>query len=242
VIDVVAALAIVIVLIIGLRWLLKADPKVVARWLRYAAVGGLGLLAVFLAISGRGILDVPIGGLMVFLLRHWIARGLPGLDRMKAWLSGTQQAAGSSTIETAWLRMALDRSSGDLDGEVLQGRYRGARLSQLTMEQICDLLAECQPGDAQSARLIETYLDRVHGGWRDRRDSAGQGSGPSGGGASGRMTQEEAWQVLGLKPGAGPDEIREAHRRLMIKLHPDHGGSNYLASKINAARDTLLGA
>ncbi len=241
-IDVLVGVAILVVLILGIRWFLTADPKVVARWFRYGMVGGLALLAVFLAISGRGILDLPLGGLIVYLLRHWIARGLPGLDRMKAWLKGTPQAAGSSTIETPWLRMALDRASGDLDGEVLQGRYRGARLSQLRMEQIRDLLAECAAADAQSARLIETYLDRVHDGWRDRSDSAEQGSGQGGGGASARMTPDEAWQILGLKPGASPDEIREAHRRLMIKLHPDHGGSNYLASQINAARDILLGA
>ncbi len=57
----------------------------------------------------------------------------------------------------------------------------------------------------------------------------------------GHMTREEAYQVLGLKPGASVAEIRAAHHRLMRAAHPDVGGSDWLAARINQARDALLG-
>jgi hypothetical protein len=57
----------------------------------------------------------------------------------------------------------------------------------------------------------------------------------------GGMSREEAYQVLGLKPGASKAEIRAAHRRLMATAHPDKGGSDWIAARLNQARDTLLG-
>ena len=103
-------------------------------------------------------------------------------------------------------------------------------------------MRECRAEDEEGARLLEAYLDRIHPDWRD--ELAGErASGGAGGGtrpASGDMTVEEAYAILGVKPGATPEQIKEAHRRLMVKLHPDHGGSDYLATKINRARDVLL--
>jgi hypothetical protein len=75
--------------------------------------------------------------------------------------------------------------------------------------------------------------------WRagpDMDDDAGLGAAPS----SGAMTQKEAYEVLGLAPGASEAEIREAHRRLMKRMHPDAGGTAFLAGRINAAKDVLL--
>lgn len=233
-------LAIVLLLLLGGGWLfLTPNAKVPARALRYVAVGLLVLLGIILAISGRAFLDVPIGALIIWLARGWFARGFPGLSRLKAWLGGKPNPSGASVIETQWLRMTLDQATGTLDGVVLAGRFQGARLSQLTLTQLRALLDECGATDAQSARLVETYIDRTHSDWRERAKSEGQDRAhePATGAA---MTEAEAWQVLGLEPGESQDAIREAHRSLMMKLHPDHGGSTYLARQINAARDALL--
>jgi DnaJ domain len=227
----------VLILLVGGLWLFRAlDPKVLARAIRYAAVAALAVLAILLAISGRAFLDLPIGALIFLLLRGWFARGFPGISRLKAWLDGKPHQAGTSAIETKWLRMTLDRATGMLDGEVVAGRFQGAHLNQLGLGQLRALLAECEADDAQSARLVETYLDRVHPDWRAEQNDAAEP--PS---AGSPMTQAEAWQILGLEPGTDPEAIRAAHRKLMMKLHPDHGGSTYLARQINAARDVLLG-
>lgn len=69
---------------------------------------------------------------------------------------------------------------------------------------------------------------------------SGAGSGGRAGPRAGAMTRDEAFQVLGLKPGASEADIRAAHRRLMRGAHPDSGGSDWLASRINQARDMLL--
>ena len=66
-------------------------------------------------------------------------------------------------------------------------------------------------------------------------------SGESARGGSTKMTREEALEILDLQEGAGTDDIRGAHHRLMLKLHPDQGGSTFLASQINQAKDLLLG-
>lgn len=231
-------LALVLLLLLGLL-IFTPDVKVPAQAMRYAVVGALMLLGIILAISGRAFLDLPVGALIIWLVRGWFARGFPGLSKLKAWLDNKPNQSGAFTIETPWLHMTLDQATGALDGVVLAGRFQGARLSQLSVNQLRALLDECRATDAQSSRLVETYIDRRHNDWREqtRADGEDAARGPAKGAA---MAEAEAWQVLGLEPGASHDAIREAHRNLMMKLHPDHGGSTYLARQINAARDVLL--
>ena len=211
----------------------NADPARLARGLKVSGIVIAVLAVATLAVSGRlAALLMPLAMLMPLLIR---VRSV--LDRYRP-PSGGQ----SSTVETPFLRMNLDHDTGTMEGTILRGRFAGMRLEELAAADLLALLRECRAEDEEGARLLEAYLDRVRPDWRDelageRTAGAGRGNARS---TSGDMSVEEAYAILGLSPGADPDAIKEAHRRLMVKLHPDHGGSDYLATKINRARDVLL--
>jgi hypothetical protein len=165
------------------------------------------------------------------------------------WRAANGPAEGqTSEIETDWLRMRLDHDTGTMSGTVKRGRFAGQRLDELILADLVELLRECRVEDDSSAKLLETYLDRCFPGWRDGGRSGEERQERSSGGTGGRsrssaaMTKEEAYEVLGLQPGASEEEIRAAHKRLMMKLHPDQGGTTWLAARINLAKDTLLKA
>jgi hypothetical protein len=224
---------VMVALVYGLRWAAQANPATLARTLRYSAIAaaliGVGLL---LVIGRLGIFFL-IAGLLYPLWRGWRR------SRTAADIGGRQGR--SSSIETVYLSVTLDHDSGTVDGRIKAGRFKDRRLADLTRNDLVDLLAEVRASDPEGVAVLEAYLDRIHGaGWRS--GEAGEESRRSNGRAtSSAMTREEALEVLGLTPEATELEIREAHHRLMMKVHPDHGGSSYLAARLNQARDRLLG-
>lgn len=236
----VLGIAVVVGLVLVVRGLSGLDPKRAARFVFWAIVIVLGIGTVFLiAEAGAGPILMALGLLLPALVR-WRA-----VRRFFRNLGGP--SPGQSTgVETRFLRMSLDHDSGVLDGMVLEGQFRGRRLSELGSAQLSELLRECRVEDEQSATVLEAYLDRTYGAsWRGGEE-AEAGAGERGGRGSSpwhgdKMTREEAYEVLGLQHGATPDEIKKAHHELMKKYHPDQGGSNYLATKINQAKEVLLG-
>lgn len=219
------------VLILLARWFVNADPRALAQGLRIAAVAAGVLLLAFVLVSGRWNL-LPA---LLFTAVPWLSRmrGLAGA------FGGGPRPGQSSCVETRYLRMQLDHDSGEMGGEVLYGSFCGRRLGDMSFVEQVALLRECNAEDPQSARLLEAYMDRVHGtDWRQRA-GAGEERGAGGDGAA--MSREEAYQVLGLDPGASAEEIKAAYRRLISRIHPDTGGSAYLAAKLNQAREVLLG-
>ena len=111
-------------------------------------------------------------------------------------------------------------------------------LDDLPLDDLLALRAEVE-GDAESLALLDAYLDRRFPTWRETGEGD-VGAGQGGAAGSGAMDQQQAYEILGLAPGASPTEIREAHRRLMKRAHPDNGGSTFLAAKVNEAKDVLL--
>ncbi len=225
--------ALVFALLLG-RWMAGAQAATVARTLRWTLGIIVTIALLFVLWAGRYQL-VPM--LLPFLI--------PALLRWRTISRWRKSARGptpgqASAINTAFLRMALDHDSGNLDGTVIAGSYAGRRLGDMTLAELLRLHGECRSDDA-SLRILEAYLDRVHGGaWR-----AGEAQQePTAGGAvpPGRaMTREEAYAILGLEPDADDQAVKTAHRHLMASFHPDRGGSDYLAALINRARDLLLG-
>ncbi len=237
-------LLILAAIIFLINWFVKTPPKQVVRVVRRAGVGiAIGVL-VLLAATGRlNWLYALIGALVPIAYRLLGLLGLvPLIQRLLHLKRQAENARGptagtSSAVETSWLRMTLDHDTGVMSGEVLAGRFKGERLHELTLAQLAMLLEECRGPDPQAAAVLEAYLERVHGAdWREQ--AGGQAPGAR---TDGRMSREEAYEVLGLAPGAETQAIVDAHRRLMQKLHPDRGGSTYLAAKLNQAKDVLLG-
>lgn len=215
----------------ALRWFSTAEPKVLIKAAKLAAAIVISALATWLVATGRLGQALVLVSALAPLFMRW--RGLWTSLRNSMGRSPGQ----SSGLETGWLRMELDHDSGALDGLVLKGDLAGRRLAELSQAELLRLLGELRLHDPESASVVEAYLDRLHPDWRAR--AGGDEAAPtSSGGAMGRA---EALSILGLQEGADEAAIRAAHRKLMLKLHPDQGGSTYLAAKINQAKDLLLG-
>ena len=141
----------------------------------------------------------------------------------------------STKVRSPFVEMELDHDSGKMRGTIIAGRHQGASLDSLEMTTLLGLLAEF---DADSRALLAAYLDRREPGWREHaQEGAAAGAGAVRGS---KMTEEEAYQILGIAAGASAEEIGRAHRALMKKVHPDQGGSTYLAAQINEAKEVLL--
>ena len=207
----------------------NADPARLARIVKWTAIVVAVLAVIALIWSERfAMLLAPI---MVLL---------PAWRRLRSMLSGFSgpATARDSTVETRFIRMTLDHDTGTMTGTVLQGHFAGMRIEELRPPELLALLRECRAEDEEAARLLEAYLDRVRSNWHDEMagEQAREGPQPSGP----DVTVDEAYAILGLAPGADAEAVKAAHHRLMKQLHPDHGGTDYLATKINRARDVLL--
>jgi hypothetical protein len=208
----------------------KADPKRAAKSMRTAGGVGALLFAAFLLLRGEIGIAIPIGTVGLGLL-GWVTL-------WPASFGGrTQKSAGRvSRVRSAFLEMELDHDSGAMSGRILAGRYQDVALGALDVRTLVGLIGEI---DDDSRQLLMAYLDRRQPGWREN-PQRNAGAGDGGDISSGKMTEEEAYQVLGLEAGATADAIGRAHRSLMKKLHPDQGGSTYLAARVNQAKDVLL--
>ena len=222
-------------------WFVKQPRKTQLQ----AAAVTVGILLIALAASGRlNWVFALLGALLPFFRRLLPLLGyLPVIQRVyrqfKSAQSSTAQPSGQqSNVETRFIRMTLDHDSGEMNGQVLEGLYAGEALQSLSLQQLIELLNRYNEDDEESAALLRAYLDRVHGADWQQQEQPQADAGPSG--LSGDMSRREAYDILGLKEGATKQQIIDAHRRLMQKLHPDRGGSAFLAAKINQARDLLL--
>lgn len=230
----VGGVVLLVVLLLAGRAFVSANPATVVRWLMWLGVFAALALALLLIESGQFFpLVFALGGAAPFFVR--------GRAMWRRWMAGGQGASRArvSEVETDYLRMSLDHEFGTMTGTVRKGREQGHRLEELDLARLLALWREVRAEDPASANLLEGYLDRFQPDWRDAAQGSSGGSGeprPSAG-----MTSEEAYSILGLKPGASPAEIKDAHRRLMMKLHPDQGGSDVLAAQVNRAKDLLLG-
>jgi hypothetical protein len=208
-----------------------ADPRKLAPFVKM--IGGFGALAgaVFLAARGELSVAVPLGFAALGLL-GWLPFGSAG------FFQRTQKSPGqASKVRSAFLEMELDHDTGAMRGRILAGPHAGTSLDALGVPTLTGLLADV---DEQSRDLLAAYLDRRQPRWREdvqADDTTGQFRASR---STGKMTEEEAYQILGLQPGATLEEIGRSHRSLMKKLHPDQGGSTYLAARINEAKDVLL--
>ncbi len=223
----------IVCVLLLLRWFVGTDPRALAQVLRIGGGGFLLILAAVFAIAGRWLIAVPLAMFALSILGLRRPLGGPSSFGARVNRSGGQ----ASRVRSSLVEMTLDHDSGEMDGEVLVGPHQGRWLSEMSVADIIGLHAD---GDDQSRALLEAYLDGRAPGWRDDMEAdAAAGQGPVGAG-DGPMTPQEAEQILGLMPGASVDDIREAHRRLMKRMHPDQGGSTYIAAKINEAKEILL--
>jgi DnaJ domain len=242
-----AGCAVLLLLLIGGRFLVRVDPRRLATVIR--KTGGVAALAVAGFLLMRGALPIAIP-LAVFGLALVGGRNVLGFSG-RPFGSAQKSPGQKSQVRTDKLEMQLDHDSGHMDGRSLSGRFAGRALSSLSDREAMELLAELHSAGAREAALMEAYLDWRLPNWREQASAdewqpRGFAEGehteaPRGRARPNRMSVEEAYAVLGVKKTASEEEIKQAHRKLMMKMHPDQGGSTYLAARINEAKEVLLG-
>jgi hypothetical protein len=215
------------------RLFAQANPTLLAKRMKQAA--GAAALAAAALMLFRGRIDMAflLGGAGAWLL-GWSGLALPSFRGRAAKSPGAV-----SRVRSAMIEMELDHDTGDMSGSILAGPFTGRALNDLDEQALMDLHGQCLRSDPDGVRLLEAYLDRRSPAWREHAErdrDPGPGLRPQ----AGAMTVQEAYQILGVEPGAAPEDIRRAHRALMKKLHPDQGGTTYLAARINQAKDVLL--
>ena len=207
-----------------------------------AALLVVGILVVMGRLPAHFIF-APLGAAGAFLLRFLptLLRLAPLWQMLKSRTASASNRSGnqSSCIRTDFFAMELQHGSGNMDGEVLKGAQAGKKLSDLALSDLLQVYAECA-NDADSVQVLEAYLDRMHEGWREHADADSRADHEERTPDDATMTRELALEILGLGEGATRDDIVKAHRKLMQKLHPDRGGNDYLAKKINSAKEFLL--
>lgn len=218
-----------------LWWLTKVfvrtDAAAVVKGVK--AVGGIAALgaAILLGLRGRIDMALLLGGFGAWAL-GWSGIPLP-------WRQAGRRTGRFSRIRSAMIEMEIDHANGALGGTVLAGSHAGRSLSDLDQSGLHAVYEECRSYDPEGVALLEAYLDRRFSGWREYAQRDGDTRTRTHA-QTGAMSKEEAYQVLGLQPGASVDEIRQAYRTLMKKLHPDQGGTAHLAARVNEAREILL--
>lgn len=223
---------------VGMKVFVRANPAALARTMRRLSGGAAFVVALFMMVRGR--IDIAIG---LAGLGFWLMNGrTPRAAGFGAF--APRRARRVSRVRSAVIEMELDLASGAMSGSVLAGPDEGTALDQLNRVRCFTLYTRCLADDQEGARLLEAYFDRRFAGWRETADA---GHDPRGGGSTagrsgrpGSMSEDEAHEVLGLAKRASREEITRAHRALMKKLHPDHGGSTDLAARVNEAKDVLL--
>lgn len=251
--EILLGLAALVGILVLLRLFVSANPSTLVRAIRYAGVVLLALAAgwlFYIREIGYGFL---VGGMAWGLYTnghiwpsfHFGPFGMfnyGGGARRSRGRSRSSSASGQTTrVTTAWVELELDHDSGTMEGRVVQGAFAGRALASMSKDEVLGFY-QAASGDSETARLLEAYMDRRFGPeWRDaqQQEQPKSEDKPRGRRDSG-MSREEAFSVLGLKPGASEDDIRAAHKKLMMQMHPDRGGSDYLAAKINEAKDVLL--
>ncbi|MDE1461595.1 DnaJ domain-containing protein [Spartinivicinus poritis] len=232
----------------------KLPPEDRKKWLKKSLIITGLLFFAYLVITGRlSIVFALLAALIPFIRKGLsLASYWPFIQKLwqhKSILTPSagaqQQAKGKqSTVRTPLLVMTLNHDSGEIDGEVLVGQYQGKRLSELTIEQLTELYSHCPTNEQDTHQLLDTYLSKMRSSewqaFQEQQQSQQFHSHSRSAGGNEPMTVTEAAEVLGVKETATKQEIIDAHRRLMAKLHPDKGGSSYLAIQVNAAKDVML--
>lgn len=237
-----AGLVGLVVLLLVAHAFVNANPAKLATVLRTALAVILLLIAIGLCFTWRFELALPLFAFAIALFRRRPIAGFGAAGSSSGAAGGAEASKGASqqrsNVRSAYFDMELDHATGSVSGRILTGAYAGRALDSLDEKTLITLYHQLSD-DPDSASLLEVYLDSRFATWRENieRDAHAGGVGAA---HSGAMSEQEAYQILGLSAGASARDIRAAHRRLMKRVHPDMGGSAFLAAKLNQAKDVLI--